>query len=79
MDIEVADVAVAVEITPGATGALADTFPQILKQDVEVISVDITITIYVASDAPKRHPAGDGRPATRGGQPCRLTPTRRPA
>ena len=48
MGIEVADLAVAVEITPGATGALADTFPPILKQDSEGISVNITITIYVA-------------------------------
>ena len=57
MGIEVADLAVAVEITRAATGALADTFPQILKQDAEVISVDITITIEVA----KCHPAGDGQ------------------
>jgi len=39
--------AVAIEITPGATGALADTIPLILKQDSQVISINITITIYV--------------------------------
>jgi hypothetical protein len=50
MNIEVAEVAVAVEITPGATGALANTFPQLLKQDGEVISVDLTIAIEIASD-----------------------------
>jgi hypothetical protein len=50
MGIEVADLAIAVEITPGATDALADTLPQILKQDADVISVDITIAIKVAGD-----------------------------
>ena len=52
MSIEVADLAVAIKITPGATSALVDSFPQILKQDAEVIPVDITITIYVAIYVP---------------------------
>ena len=47
MGIEVADLAVAVKITPGATGAFTDTFSPILKQDFEVVSVNIIITIYV--------------------------------
>jgi hypothetical protein len=53
MSIEVADLVVAIEITPGATGALADTFPLILKQDVEVIAVDIIIAIYVTKTLAK--------------------------
>jgi hypothetical protein len=45
MGIEEVDLDIAIEIALAATGALADTFPLILEQDSEVISVDITIII----------------------------------